>query len=94
MAQMTGDDIERERLARAMSYGEFGKWLAQRHNEGKPESEHVKPYGRTRVYEWANDRVAVPAKVELIFKDLQIERLEKELAKTQGKEIEDPERER
>ena len=83
---MTGEDIERERGRRAMSYEEFGKWLAEKINDGKPESEHVRPYGRTRVYEWAHNRVSVPANVKLLFKDLEIERLKRELAEERGRE--------
>ena len=76
---MTADEIEAERLKRAMSYTEFGRWLADEINAGKPESEHVKPYGRTRVYEWVHGNVAVPAKVEILFKDLEIADLKQRL---------------
>lgn len=77
---MTGEDIERERGRRAMSYEEFGRWLADQINKDRPEEDHVRPYGRTRVYEWAHNRVAVPANVKLLFKDLEIQRLRRELA--------------
>ena len=72
---MTGAEIEKERLARAMSYAEFGRWLAEQINRDKPDDAQMKPYSRTRVYEWVHNNVAVPAKVDLLFKDLEIEKL-------------------
>ena len=91
---MTGAEIEQERLARAMSYAEFGKWLAEELNKDKPEDEHVKPYSRTRVYEWVHNNVAVPAKVDLVFKDLEIEKLQERVRELEvGIDRDDEERE-
>ena len=61
----SGDDLKRERLARALSYREFGIWLAQQWDQAKEPLKPSQPYSRDQVYAWENKGEPIPTKVEL-----------------------------
>ena len=61
----SGDDLKRERLSRALSYREFGIWLAQQWDRAKEPLKPSQPYSREQVYAWENKGEPIPTKVEL-----------------------------
>ncbi len=62
-----GTELTRERLSRAMSYREFGIWLAQRYDQEKQPKSPSPAYTRDQVYEWEHSGENIPSKIELII---------------------------
>lgn len=62
-----GNDLTRERLSRAMSYREFGIWLAQRYDQEKQHAKPTPAYTRDQVYQWEHAGEDIPSEIELII---------------------------
>lgn len=83
---MTAKELTEHRQKRGMSMVDFGKWVAERIADTDPNSSGARSYSRQRVYDWENDIVAVPAKVEAALMREEARRLAHIIEKQEAKE--------